>query len=158
MAILLQYAYASSVVTKPIECAWLRLHKSPPGNWIISIGKIPEAHLENEFTVHTFSHEPAVSSLVTRKSFDIGDDTPDNSQVATFWIGKLMVQAFSSPSQFVYQNYDVFARASGLVRIWPIGRNWRFGRKVANLASARIIPVDEALALRETFFRTLRVT
>lgn len=147
MSTLLEFTTEDITTTVPIwQRVFLKAKATPPDGWIVAIGR-GGAETEVNWQRYTIAITSDTSNLSALRG-----EAPNDTQIATFRVGHLLVQTFNSPQPEVYQSYGVFARSTPLIRIWP-PRRWLgvFGRKQIDWSKIREATPAEQMLITQGF-------
>jgi hypothetical protein len=145
------------------ERIYLKTKKRPPDNWVIVVAGLYGPRWSHYWTHHArnifVSDDRHVFFTKTATYLS------PNTQITSFGVGKLFVQAISSPHWHILRDFEIAATSRGLTQIWPTPfrfwslplRLWPFSERRTQFPPKLTLTDDVADEIAEAFDNRLEI-
>jgi len=137
------------VVTKQ-KIAYLKEYLQHTDSLTTFICSLDGKRWSTSYRVHRRWYDETISIPEFVSTFGIC--RPFNTQVTSFGLGKLFVEAFSSPYYRLLEDFRISAKSKGLFQIWPKPSPFNpFAKRSAKLPTKLVLDDDEADIIADAF-------
>jgi hypothetical protein len=155
--ILAEFTIEGGVSVSSEERDYLRSKRKPPENWAIFCATSTGPYWHKAWTHHTHAIREWADVYDSVSRFGIED--PANTQVTSLGIGHLFIHAFSCPNWRIVRDFEIAARARGLVQLWPPRRSfWPFSKGGTKFPTKLVLSDDDVDMIESAFSERLKIT
>lgn len=135
--------------------AFIKRYLRPPDNWTIIASSSKSKTWYAKYRNYSLGIGDFASPAEQLAS--IASGRPNNTQISTFGMGKLVVQVFSCPNERYVQDYRAALKKSGMIQIWPVRRRfWPFPKRPPQFPTNAVLDDEQATIFAEAFNDRLR--
>ncbi len=149
IAILAEYTDPQARTVSKADMLYLKRKRKPPETWAIFIADSVGPIWTQAYAHHTRSVRIGVDE---RERRILLETSAYNTQLASFGMGKLFVHLYSCPSWRLLSDFEIAAKARGLVQIWPLPPViWPFSKGKTKLPPKLTLTDEEADLVADAF-------